>query len=228
MTQERDELRAHASMLGRAALTVIDELFPDDASGDGDYQAFPSDEDLKARKEEFLDRLLALEDVPPTDRDFAWTVALSSIGWHRKRYRRFAVEVRAAGRRRAVLLDQFQPIYVEASQKTVIPLEMAAELNRLLVSWDRLPQPTRPFPPELSAMVEELRIVRDGMLPAVQAHEEELRQARRDVRLAAHRKPDVVMTGTICSKCGKKPARVDDLCKKCAREAGTLPHGKII
>ena len=30
-----------------------------------------------------------------------------------------------------------------------------------------------------------------------------------------------------CSKCNKKPARIDDLCKVCAREDGIIVHGKI-
>ena len=30
-----------------------------------------------------------------------------------------------------------------------------------------------------------------------------------------------------CSSCGRKPARIDDLCKKCARAQGIVVHGKV-
>lgn len=50
------------------------------------------------------------------------------------------------------------------------------------------------------------------------------RAARRAARDA---EPDPEPAERKCASCGKKPARVDDLCKRCAHAAGTLPHGKI-
>lgn len=55
---------------------------------------------------------------------------------------------------------------------------------------------------------------------------EELRAARLAER-AARRPADAVPADRRCVACGKKPARIDDLCKRCAHAAGTLPHGKI-
>ena len=54
------------------------------------------------------------------------------------------------------------------------------------------------------------------------AREEERRQ-----RMASRPEPKEVEMGRKCSQCHKKPARVDDLCKVCARAAGIIVKGKI-
>lgn len=54
-------------------------------------------------------------------------------------------------------------------------------------------------------------------------------QARRD-KIAARQaaRPELTpMAGRKCSMCHKKPARVDDLCKVCARQSGIIIHGKV-
>lgn len=52
------------------------------------------------------------------------------------------------------------------------------------------------------------------------------REERLAARAAARAEPTVAPT-RVCSSCGKRPARVDELCKRCAHDAGILPHGKI-
>lgn len=53
-------------------------------------------------------------------------------------------------------------------------------------------------------------------------------RAERLAERAARRPADVVQEGTKCSSCKKRPARVNDLCKRCARETGLLAKGKSI
>lgn len=37
----------------------------------------------------------------------------------------------------------------------------------------------------------------------------------------------VVQQGRKCVKCGKRDAKVDDYCKRCARDEGIIVHGKV-
>lgn len=53
------------------------------------------------------------------------------------------------------------------------------------------------------------------------------RRAQRIRERQEARSEPTVMEGTRCSVCEKKPARIDGMCKKCARAAGVIVHGKI-
>lgn len=110
--------------------------------------------------------------------------------------------------------------------------ERVAEADRLLRALDAIPEPRSEknqfeIPPAVAEMLGHLRGYRDAGMPDLVAFEEARRINARAARIAAHRKPDVVHEGTKCANCGKRPARVDHLCKRCAKEAGILPHGKI-
>lgn len=70
-----------------------------------------------------------------------------------------------------------------------------------------------------SEMVRRIRVTQEA---AAAEHER-----KRQERIKSHRKPDVVMEGRRCAACGKKSARINDYCKKCARENGIVVHGKI-
>jgi len=50
--------------------------------------------------------------------------------------------------------------------------------------------------------------------------------ARRE-RIASRPKVEAVEMGRKCIACQRKPARIDDYCKKCARANGIIVHGKI-
>jgi len=52
-------------------------------------------------------------------------------------------------------------------------------------------------------------------------------QARAKRIKLSHAPQEYVEMGRKCSNCGKKPARVDDLCKVCARASGIVVKGKI-
>lgn len=80
---------------------------------------------------------------------------------------------------------------------------------------------------EMVRMLEELRSEHEAARPVVDDIKAARRELERQERIAAHRKPDVVMETRRCSSCGKKPAKVDDLCKRCAYASGVMPHGKI-
>jgi hypothetical protein len=52
----------------------------------------------------------------------------------------------------------------------------------------------------------------------------------REARVAAgrqERSKAAPVMGRVCVRCGKKPARLDDYCKRCARDVGIIVHGKI-
>ena len=52
-------------------------------------------------------------------------------------------------------------------------------------------------------------------------------ELRRRARL--EREANVIKAqDNLCVKCGKKPRRINDYCKRCAREEGVLVKGKII
>lgn len=59
-------------------------------------------------------------------------------------------------------------------------------------------------------------------------HEQKHRELedRRLRRIAASSGP-IVIEERKCSHCNKRPARLDDLCKRCAHAAGLMPRGKI-
>jgi hypothetical protein len=52
------------------------------------------------------------------------------------------------------------------------------------------------------------------------------RERRRVARIASRADAPVIET-VLCARCGKKPARLGDLCKRCAHAAGVMPKGKI-
>lgn len=137
----------------------------------------------------------------------------------------------ALAHKAADILRGISELYVQSTVYRELSGEETARLNRLLIEWDRLhatdPDTWTPEDGDLVAMLELMREVRDETLPQLREMERQEREQERRDRLEAARKPAVVMDGTRCSSCGRRPARVDDLCKRCAHAAGVMPHGKI-
>lgn len=73
---------------------------------------------------------------------------------------------------------------------------------------------------------ETLRLLKLAVAAATEFLTELARAERIEARRAGRNEP-AVMEGRKCSACGTRDARVDDLCKRCAHAAGTLPKGKI-
>lgn len=104
------------------------------------------------------------------------------------------------------------PGHVALHRRAVFMLEYAAKLND---QWhlELLDQADR----------DQLAGMRKLVSLEVNADARVQRRARLQAR-AAGRAPDVTPTGTLCS-CGRA-ARVNGMCKKCARATGELPKGK--
>jgi hypothetical protein len=101
-----------------------------------------------------------------------------------------------------------------------------ANLGRTLALWGRAERIAEPFPAlhwdEDAAMrIEQLRATYVDVTAQLAAHEREETIHRRQ----AQRRPDPPLPARRCA-CGK-PARLGDLCKKCARAAGVLDTGKV-
>lgn len=76
---------------------------------------------------------------------------------------------------------------------------------------------------DTSAKLRELRELAAVFAGSVREQE---RQARLEARRRATRSA-TPSSEVMCVACGKRPRRIDDYCKRCAREAGIVVHGKI-
>lgn len=73
---------------------------------------------------------------------------------------------------------------------------------------------------------EELARLRRGSSWLTEAGYQLDRRVRLEARAEA-RPEEKPMTGTLCANGDGRPARVNDLCKRCAHDAGLIPKGKI-
>lgn len=111
----------------------------------------------------------------------------------------------------------------EFNVKVAHILRLEAEVHRLLAELPDVPDDLREtFEHGYAVKVDELREAHKIATEffAAQDRQDRLRERRR-------RRPAPVVVERRCANCQKKPARVDDLCKKCARAAGVGPRGKI-
>lgn len=214
-----------AETLHEGAVALFQEAFGTQATR-GQYQQ---------RRGELIEKLAAW---PGLDATVPRKAVASCLDWTFQAYEKYTAvrefHLRLAGRRGELLLAMGRIHMAALVEGGPLPLDVLYELDRLLVEYDAVgakgTAPEMVFEPEselLTTMLDQVRDLRDRVLPLLRVQEQEQRQADRAERIAAHRRPDVVMEGRKCSRCHKKPARVDDLCKICAREAGILVHGKI-
>lgn len=83
---------------------------------------------------------------------------------------------------------------------------------------------------EADAFLERLLAICDAAAATERAREalRSARAASRAARVARHHEEaPAASEAARCSACGKKVAKVDGLCKRCAHAAGLMPHGKI-
>lgn len=109
------------------------------------------------------------------------------------------------------------------------------EVGDVLDLWDKLMHDAprfdgEPVPETVKEGIAELRGLHNERIRLrsvrYQREQERLRTERIAARRAARPEP-ATMEGTRCSVCQKKPARIDGMCKKCARASGVIVHGKI-
>lgn len=126
------------------------------------------------------------------------------------------------------LIDIADEFYETRDDDRVV--ELYDEASRLMMTADEAVKllEDNPYVESLGQSLEAVADVRsllDELRPEVEEKRSRRREAERQERIAANRKPDVTMDGTRC-QCGK-PARIDGWCKKCARANGVIVHGKI-
>lgn len=228
-TKERDAIVAE----------IIGVAFDEVRKGD-DYRA------LTRGDTELLIRLIAprLEQAghPASREQIAEGIYRASLDTNRY------IAIRDEARALIERIEQLETFIADAPDET--PGEtLYAAMREDVVCWERMlelnqqiPASTiasgfgRPLPID-GAAERYVASLRDALGHANEMIRENSRQAheqRRSIRIAVRRyqREDADRRAAeagprTCAACGHREARVDDLCKRCAHAAGTLPHGKI-